>query len=101
MVAVLIGLPLSHCVDDIIGVDRRTTIMAIWQFWRTLAECSGWDVLNRKSPIPSETLIVIGIQPSFEALPDGDAVIEISKNRVSSFITQIDGILAQQACRAQ
>ena len=98
VVAVLIARPLSHCVGDVIGVERKATMLSGWRFWRALAEWAGWDVPDSKSPFPSATLIVIGIQPNFQVLPYGEVIIEISKCRVQSLIAQIDGILAQQSC---
>ena len=49
-IAVLAALPSEHCVDDIIGSERRSTIHSGWSLWRCLARHCGWRVPDSKSP---------------------------------------------------
>ena len=50
--AVLAALPSEHCVDDIIGSERRSTIHSGWALWRCFARHCGWRVPDSKSPPP-------------------------------------------------
>ena len=53
VLATISGLATSHCVDDVLAVDRKTTIFSGWLVWRVLAACCGWVVPDSKSPLPS------------------------------------------------
>ena len=58
--ASIAGLATSHCVDDVLAVDRKTTIFSGWLLWRVLAACCGWVVPDEKSPLPSQVHRILG-----------------------------------------
>ena len=43
---------MSSCVDDVICVERMTTIQSAYRCWRRLCDLLGWDVPDSKSPPP-------------------------------------------------
>ena len=56
MMASLGALPMSHCVDDMLAVDREQSILSGFRLWCGLADLSGWDVPDKKCPQPSADL---------------------------------------------
>ena len=44
IVAVLLGLPMTHCVDDMIVVEPAEWIMSGWRCWKRLNIYMGWYV---------------------------------------------------------
>ena len=52
IMACLFSVAVSHCVDDVICVERRSTVMSGWRAWLMLCEVSGWRISADKSPPP-------------------------------------------------
>ena len=59
--AVIFTVPLSHCVDDMISVERETTAPSARQAWLLFASLCGWLLSMEKSAEPSALLNVIGV----------------------------------------
>ena len=49
-VAVLFLLPMEQCVDDLLSVERASTMLSGFHAWRSFAAARGWDVPDEKSP---------------------------------------------------
>lgn len=47
---VLLSLPMTHCVDDMIVVEPSEWIMSAWRCWKRMNICMGWDVSEEKNP---------------------------------------------------
>ena len=47
VLAVIAGRVLEHCVDDMIGAERKTTFMSGWDLWRKFANKSQTPNLHR------------------------------------------------------
>ena len=69
--ATMAGLATSHCVDDVLAVDRKTTIFSGWRVWRVLAACCGWVVPDSKSPLPSQVHRILGATSDLSQTPCG------------------------------
>jgi len=89
--AVLFGLPATHCVDDIIGiepVDRATSGNMAFKAFCSLA---GWKISAGKSPMPSNRFVVIGVALDLSPVPNDDAILKVSEARVE----QLEKILLE------
>ena len=82
LMASLCGMPLSHCVDDMLAVDRRSTISAGFLVWRGLARLAGWDVPDRKSPPPSACGRVLGVTSDLSPTPLAPPLIRVTHDRI-------------------
>ena len=61
VMAIIFAAAMSSCVDDVICVERMTTIQSAYRCWRRLCDLLGWDVPDSKSPPPERALRMIGI----------------------------------------
>ena len=80
--ASIAGLAASHCVDDVLAVDRKTTIFSGWLVWRVLAACCGWVVPDEKSPLPSQVHRILGGTSDLSQTPYGPPTLSIAQDRV-------------------
>ena len=87
------GLATSHCVDDVLAVDRNTTVFSGWLVWRVLAACCGWVVPDSKSPLPSQVHRILGATSDLSQTPCGPPTFSISQDRVSQLTCMIKDIL--------
>lgn len=60
LLAASIALPTHHCVDDMVGVDRRCIAKPMWQCWRQIVAATGWEVPDSKSPPPATKIVALG-----------------------------------------
>ena len=82
VLANMAGLGSSHCVDDVLVVDRKTTIFSGWLVWRVLAACCGWVVLDSKSLLPSQVHAILATS-DLSQTPCGPPTLSISQDRES------------------
>ena len=75
--ATMAGLATSHCVDDVLALDRKTTIFSGWLVWRVLAACCGWVVPDAKSPLPSQVHRILGATSDSSQTPCGPPTLSI------------------------
>ena len=75
------GLATSHCVDDVLAVDRKTTIFSGWLVWRVLAACCGWVVPNEKSSLPSQVHRILGATSDFNCTRQSRAINKHDQRR--------------------
>ena len=87
--ASIAGLATSHCVDDILAVDRKTTIFSGWLVWRVLAACCGWVVPNEKSPLPSQVQRILGALSDKSQTLYGPPTLSITQDRVEQLSCMI------------
>ena len=97
VMAALIALPMSHCVDDMIGVERSSTVMSGWLSWRAIALLTGWDVPDSKSPKPSSAFAVIGAVLDLTGVPSSVALLAITRRRCQALRSMIMEILRSRA----
>ena len=93
VLATMAGLASSHCVDDVLAVDRRTTIFSGWLVWRVLAACCGWVVPDVKSPLPSQVHRILGATSDLSQTPSGPPTLSISQDRVSQLTCMVKDVL--------
>ena len=77
------GLATSSCVDDVLAVDRKTTIFSGWLVCGVLAACCGWVVPDAKSPLPSQVHRILGAASDLSQTPCGPPTLSISQDRES------------------
>ena len=86
--ATMAGLATSHCVDDVLAVDRKTTILSGWLVWRVLAACCGWVVSDAKSPLPSQVHRILGATSDLSQTP----CVAISQDRVAQLTSMVKDV---------
>ena len=91
--ATMAGLATSHCVDDVLAVDRKTTIFSGWLVWHVLAACCGWVVPDAKSPLPSQVHRILGATSDLSQTPCGPPTHSISQNRVAQLTSMVKDVL--------
>ena len=87
------GLATSHFVDDVLAVDRKTTIFSGWLVWRVLAACCGWFVPDSKSPLPSQVHRILGATTDLSQTSCGPPTLSISQDRVSQLTCMVKDVL--------
>ncbi len=91
--ASLFAIAASHCVDDMIFVERASTAMSAWTAWQLLAALMGWDLDEAKSPFPMPSFNVIGVSLNFPATVADDVWIAVTRRRVDSLTLLLNRIL--------
>jgi hypothetical protein len=79
----LFGLPLSHCVDDIICVEPAPVVESGHLAFKILCATTGWAISPNKAPPPSAAFLVIGVVLDLSKTPEEDAVLKVSTKRVA------------------
>ena len=92
-VAVLFLVPMEQCVDDLLSVERATTMLSGFQAWRALALCCGWDVPDAKSPPPQSCLRTLGAITDLSLFPSGPIRLRSSEDRVKATLRNLNLIL--------
>ena len=87
------GLATSHCVDDVLAVDRKTTILSGWLVWRVLAACCGWVVPDAKSPLLSQVHRIFGATSDLSQTPCGPPTLAISQDRGAQLTSMVKDVL--------
>ena len=91
VLATMAGFATSHCVDDVLAVDRKTTIFSGWLVWRVLAACCGWVVPDSKSPLPSQVHRILGATSDLSQTPSN--TFNLTRQRVSQLTCMVKDIL--------
>ena len=92
-VAVLFLLPMEQCVDDLLSVERETTMMSGFHCWRSFARACGWDVPDEKSPPPQRYLRTLGAMTDLSLFPYGPIKLESASERIESTVMDLQEIL--------
>lgn len=80
--AVLFGISVSHCVDDMISVEPERLAHLGRSCFIDLCELTGWEISVEKSPLPSDTFVVIGVELDLAEVPEGEAAVRVTKKRI-------------------
>lgn len=83
------ALPRQHCVDDMVGIDRRSIGHQLWQCWRDTAAVTGWEVPDSKSPAPSAECAALGANLDHRGTPDQPSRVWVTKARCISMKTSL------------
>ena len=92
-VAVLFLLPMEQCVDDLLSVERLTTMLSGYHCWRAFASVCGWDVPDEKSPPPQRFLRTLGAMTDLRSFPNGPIRLESALERVEKTLSDLQEIL--------
>ena len=93
--AVLFALPLTHCVDDIIGIEPDELAMSGNIALKILCSVTGWAISETKAPPPASSFVVIGVELNLEEVPDKEATIRVSERRVEQLTKTLKAIKAE------
>ena len=93
MVAVLLLIAASHCVDDVISVEDDESVESAKAAWDMLMDCFGWLMNVEKDSKPLPVLVVIGISLNLSPVPGSDPSVMVMAKRVKTLIAQINYIL--------
>ena len=81
ILASALAIPVQHCSDDMLGMERFETVWSGWAAWRKLASTLGWDVPDAKSPEPSQCYLAVGYKLNHVGTPDKWARLQLSEQR--------------------
>ena len=95
-VAVLFLLPMEQCVDDLLSVERASTMLSGFHCWRAFAQACGWEVHDEKSPPPQRYLRTLGAMTDLRMFPFGPMKLESAVERVESTISDLENILSSR-----
>ena len=48
-IAVFFAMSVTHCVNDMIGIDPSDVVMSGWRAWRCFAQRCGWEVSDENA----------------------------------------------------
>ena len=96
MVSILFLLPMEQCVDDLLSVERATTMLSGFHCWRSFAVACGWDVPDEKSPPPQRFLRTLGAMTDLRLFPDGPIKLLSAIERVEATISDLENILRER-----
>ena len=84
---------MEQCVDDLLSVERATTMRSGYEAWRLFATLCGWDVPDAKSPPPKDFLRTLGAMTDLREFPLGPISLRSAEDRVQSTLADLRGIL--------
>ena len=93
LMAALFAVAMSSCVDDVICVERMSTIQSAFICWRRVCWLLGWDVPDSKSPPPQRALRVLGIWLDLSKTPWEPFFVLITQDRLEKILDFINSIL--------
>ena len=91
VLAVAWAVAATHCVDDVISMERTSTVQSAREAWLLLASLCGWLVSLEKSPLPSVRFTVIGVYidlKNFTAM--------VTQRRIEALKDMIDTIIGSK-----
>ena len=91
--AVTLLVPATHCVDDVLCIERQATAMSAWFAWRAFANLCGWDVPDSKSPLPASAFRAVGAWLDLSALPNGHGTFRIAADRSQHLQAELHAVL--------
>ena len=85
----MFALPITHCVDDIIGVEPSSLAVSGNLAFKLLCEATGWKVSIEKSPQPAGIFQVIGVELDLSEVPEKEAVLKVTARRIEQLTKTI------------
>ena len=95
--ASLLGIPASHCVDDVISIERLSTTAAGRECWLVFTKLCGWKISLEKSPPPSQMFKVIGVSIDLRRNNGSPMTVMVTKRRLQSLSSLIKDIIVKNA----
>ena len=91
--ALLAALKVEHCIDDIMGAERRSTVQSGWSLWWCFADHCGWRVPDKKPPLPACVGIALGAQFDLTHFPHHPIIVRLSQQRIHNICDVLDSFL--------
>ena len=89
LMATLFGVIMAQCVDDLLAPERKRYVQSAYRCWRVVADLTGWDVPDEKSPPPSQSLRTLGATTDLRDFPRKAIMLRVAKDRVAELTQQI------------
>ena len=83
----------DQCIDDLINMERSSTVSSARTFWLCFAEMCGWDIPLAKSPEPSQFSRALGAFLALRPLPHAAALITACENRLTSIESSLTDVV--------
>ena len=80
--SVFFAVAISHCVDDMTGVDPIEVVRGGWESWQCFGRACGWEIGDARPSLPSAKFMVVGVTLDMAETPDGPAKLVMSRKRV-------------------
>ena len=82
-----------QCVDDLINIERSSTVASAREAWLAFANLCGWDIPLAKSPPPSQYFRALGVFVDLRPLPWSTAFIQVCPMRIDGILEMIGAIM--------
>ena len=82
-----------QCVDDLINIERSSTVASAREAWLAFASLCGWDIPLAKSPLPSQYFRALGVFVDLRPLPCSTAYIQVCPLRIDGILEMMVAIL--------
>ena len=89
MLRVLLPLVSSHlvvCVDDLISIERLSTVVSAREAWQSFAALCGWGIPLAKSPEACQTFRALGVFVNLGPLPHALATIKVCERKIEALL---------------
>lgn len=93
---VLFCVPMTHCVDDAITIEREVTAHSGRECWMILTKLCGWKISMEKSPAPSQKFNVIRMCLDLSETPYGQPRIFVTAARLQALDKILLAILIRE-----
>ena len=87
---------LWQCVDDLISMERLSTINSSRESWLTFADCCGLGHPAAEAPPPAQLFRALGVFIDLSPLPTSYATVKVCELRISGFLLTLRGITQTQ-----
>ena len=80
-------------MDDLINIERSSTVASAREAWLAFASLCGWDIPLAKSPLPSQYFRALGVFVDLRPLPRSTAYIQVCPLRIDGILEMMVAIL--------
>ena len=86
------GLPLTHCVDDMIAVEPAALALSGNWSLKILCALTGCAISEAKAPLSAPVFVVIGVELDLANVPEREATIKVSQRRIEQLTKTLQAI---------
>ena len=85
-----------QCVDDLISMERSSTVDSARTAWLVFADLCGWDIPLAKSPEPSQRFRALGVFVDLSPLSCSQATIQVCERRIEAIIENLESVASMR-----